>query len=617
MSAHQYATNICQTEVVVNDPSTSDSSAVTAPLPTYLGTLPLANQNGLLEVPSGYELSPVPDEFDYIPAPTISSVQTETLSGLADADPGTTPGTFGSPTVTEVDGQGLNYQTLNWFSFGDPSTTASQDTSYPQYADGTKVFVNAPSSPTVTAGGSPGTSLEQAPVVADTMAGSSFYDNTCANTTQDCLDYAGVPVITGVQATATQTAAASDSGGTAITITGQGLSEVSGPLEFVDAVAPPAGVPPFSIGTQYTYDNSSDTTITTETVQQNPALVDTFACTDSGCSAQSSSDQLLLYPPGDPVITSVQTASGPPLGGTLVTINGENLGCATSVSFGSNTALSITNSAAILDCGSTTQVQVVAPAGTAGASVPISLSTVESDVTGDNPATSPTDFSYDRANPSVPGSVSFGSVNLASSSTQPVTISNPSSATQPLYPGPAATPAHLTGGNAGDFSIVSDGCSGQTLNPGQSCTIDVGFAPSALGARNARLDIPWNNSTGVDPASATADFSVALDGSGNEPTTTVTTPGATTTVTTPGATTTVTTPGTTTTVTVTKKVLCTVTIRWKWVTVKVHGKKKRERRKVTTRSKGCKTGARKAARPNGKHGSEHRTTPGKARRHRS
>ena len=241
----------------------------------------------------------------------------------------------------------------------------------------------------------------------------------------------------------------------------------------------------------------------------------------------------MLYPPGNPVITSVQDASGPPAGGTLVTINGENLGCVTSISFGSSEAVAAGNVAALLDCGSATQVEVVAPPGAAGAAVPITLTTVESDVAPDGtPATSPTDFTYDTANPSVTSGLAFGSVNLASSATQTVTISNPASATQPLYPEPNVnTMASIGGANAGDFSIGTDTCAGATVSPGGSCTIQVQFAPTALGSRSATLDIPWNDSASVS-GSNTPDFSVSLSGTGTEPTNTVTTPGKTITKTT-------------------------------------------------------------------------------------
>jgi hypothetical protein len=103
---------------------------------------------------------------------------------------------------------------------------------------------------------------------------------------------------------------------------------------------------------------------------------------------------LFLYPPGDPKIDSIAPASGPANGGTPVTITGENLGCVTNVSFGSVAAVDAANAAALLDCGSTDTVTVTAPAGSVGA-VPITLSTVESDATGAQPAQA--SFTYTKA----------------------------------------------------------------------------------------------------------------------------------------------------------------------------------------------------------------------------
>ena len=135
-----------------------------------------------------------------------------------------------------------------------------------------------------------------------------------------------------------------------------------------------------------------------------------------------------------------------------------------------------------------------------------------------------------------------------------------------------------------------DTCAGATLNPGGDCTIQVQFAPTALGSRSADARHPVERvASGPSAVAATPDFSVALSGTGAEPTNTVTN--------------TVTTPGTTTTKTVTKTITktCTITVKWRWVTVKVHGKKKREHKKFTTRSKGCKRPTRKAAKPRRKH----------------
>jgi subtilase family serine protease len=600
--ANPAADNICQTQVIVTEPTGPYSSIGAGPLPTYFGVLPETNEDGLLEVPSGYEISPVPDEYDYVPAPTVSAVSTNTVDDRVNAD----PSSYGDATTVEIAGTGLNYQTLNWFSFGDPSEAADQDTTYPLYADGTTVYMSAPESPTVAGGGELGTATEPAPVVADTMGGQSADDTNCAGS--DCVTYAGIPDITSVTSASNTDGIGTspDTGGTAVTIRGDGLTDVIRPLEFAD-VYEDGTEPPFSIGTQYSLDHVSDSEITTETVSQNPAFVDTYVCSDSGCYPDTATqaeaeDELLLYPPGDPVITSVQDASGPAFGGTLVTINGENLSCVTSVSFGSTVAESFTNAQALLDCGSSTQLTVVAPPGELGQSVPITVTTVETDATGANAATSPTDFTYDAANPSVTGSVAFGSVDLGSSSnTATVTISNPASATQPLDPEPDGAPdangnqtpvyASIIGAGKRDFTIATDGCTDVTLTPGESCSIQVEFTPSELGSRDAVLDIPWDNSTSVaatyDDDSLTGDFTTALSGTGSEPT-------VTNTVTTPGTSTTVTT-------TVTKTVACTITVTSKWVTVKVHGKKRREFKKVTTRSKGCPKTAKKAAKPKKKH----------------
>jgi hypothetical protein len=47
----------------------------------------------------------------------------------------------------------------------------------------------------------------------------------------------------------------------------------------------------------------------------------------------------------------------------------------------------------------------------------------------------------------------------------------------------------LAGVNPGDFAVASDGCTGITLTPGQTCNVVVNFAPLQTGARSARLRI--------------------------------------------------------------------------------------------------------------------------------
>lgn len=53
------------------------------------------------------------------------------------------------------------------------------------------------------------------------------------------------------------------------------------------------------------------------------------------------------------------------------------------------------------------------------------------------------------------------------------------------------------GADAASFVISADGCSGATLDPGQSCTFDVAFAPQASGGRLAWLRIPHDG--GLSP----------------------------------------------------------------------------------------------------------------------
>lgn len=134
--------------------------------------------------------------------------------------------------------------------------------------------------------------------------------------------------------------------------------------------------------------------MSTETVGQNPALVDVQVCTVTACSGDSTDDLLYLYPPGNPDVTSVAPGSGPAAGGTKVTIGGDNLGCALEVYFGNVEAESIKPVKALLDCGSTATLHAVSPPGTAGADVPVTVGTIESYFTGSGRGTTTATFTY-------------------------------------------------------------------------------------------------------------------------------------------------------------------------------------------------------------------------------
>jgi len=86
------------------------------------------------------------------------------------------------------------------------------------------------------------------------------------------------------------------------------------------------------------------------------------------------------------------------------------------------------------------------------------------------------------------------------SPTRTVTVSN--TGTDDLH----IALAGLTGTNSADFSTVADHCSGATIVPGKSCTIDLAFNPRTVGDRAASLRI-------VDDA-GTSPQSTPLQGTG-------------------------------------------------------------------------------------------------------
>jgi hypothetical protein len=199
--------------------------------------------------------------------------------------------------------------------------------------------------------------------------------------------YAGVPRVTGALNTATGRNGAADTGGAPMAITGQGFNQAVGPLEFAD-VSPPA------FATQYTYTVRNDSSISTQSVASNPGLDDVEVCSVTACSDNPPADYFYLYPPGNPKVTSVTPASGPASGGTKVAIGGQNLGCVTGVFFGTVAAKKFSNAKAVLDCGSTTLVSAVSPPGKPGTKVKVTITTVESDLTGSGRSSSTAFFSY-------------------------------------------------------------------------------------------------------------------------------------------------------------------------------------------------------------------------------
>ena len=362
------ANDICQVYVRVSNKN--GTSATGKILPPPEGAISFMS-NGAFAVPPGCacEIAPAPTEFDYVPKPKVTSISTS-------GGPASLASETGDSVIT-VRGRGLGLQTIDWGTLGPPDQAASQDTNF-LFLSGTEMQI-APLPQNTT------TDVLALPFGVKTLGGSSAPVTAL---------YAGVPDVTGVvnkvnSKTLDGTSGAVNTGGTPIQIKGDGFSgQVLPPIEFNDSELP------FSVGTQSTFTVNSDTRISTQTVSQNPAFVDVQVCTVTACSAKSTADQLILYPPGDPNVDTVAPTTGPAAGGTKTTIKGENLGCVLQVFFGNAQATRVSNLPTFTDCGSTVQVRATSPAGTAGKSVPVTAVTAESFFTGSGRSTSSAKFTY-------------------------------------------------------------------------------------------------------------------------------------------------------------------------------------------------------------------------------
>jgi hypothetical protein len=374
------ANDICQVHVVVANPNGSSGQSTILPLyesPPFFDDSPMSDQ----------ELAPQPDEYDYLPAPTITSISTSD-------GPASLASELGGSIVT-LKGSGFNLIGLDFVAIGDPNQEFSQ--SQVLSVTGTEIQAFAPPLPEPTVGPA------ALPVTVITAAGMS---------PALFAVYAGIPVVGGVVATsgptAMRTTAAGtpggpDTGGTAISISGAGFSQQTLFVGFVDAL------PGFSYGMQQRFTVANDEAITTATVPQNPGRVDVEVCTVTLCSANTAADRFILFPPGAPHAQSATPASGPATGGTKLVITGANLGCVTGVSFGSTPARSFSNpftptpdGPGALDCGQTTAVKVIAPPLPAGTRLPktvrVTVTTAESVLSRDVTVTTAT-FTYRPVHP--------------------------------------------------------------------------------------------------------------------------------------------------------------------------------------------------------------------------
>ena len=361
------ATNdICQVQVQVSN--RFGTSATGLILPPAEGAIDV-NSLGVLVPPAGCncETMQAPTEYDYVPAPAVTSISTSAgAANLASENGG---------TVVTVHGRGFDPLGIDWADFGNPGIEQSMDTSY-VFLTGTEMQLVGPSQAHTTG-------RYQVPFSIKTPGGQSKPVSAA---------YAGIPKITSVVNTANSrnldgTYGAPDTGGVPVRVSGRGFAgQLIGPVEFngVGTVS--------SNGTQYTFTVHGNTSLTAQTVAQNPALVSLQLCTITGCSSDRPASRLYVYPPGNPRVISVSPDSGPAKGGTKATIRGQNLGCTLQVYFGKARARSFAQIPTLLYCGSTMELNATSPPGKGR--VLVTVDTAESFFTGTGRSTSTARFSY-------------------------------------------------------------------------------------------------------------------------------------------------------------------------------------------------------------------------------
>ena len=171
-------TDVCQVEVQVQ--TSSGSSALAQILPPYEGTTLPTSGGGEIEVPPncGCEIAPALTEYDYSPAPTITSISTS-------SGPAAYADELGGSTLT-LTGTGFDPLTISWVNTG-PASKADSQSFDVLYESGTEIQVGAPA--LVAEGGTPSVGPMNLPVSVVNIAGTS----NVADAT-----YAGVPTVSGV-----------------------------------------------------------------------------------------------------------------------------------------------------------------------------------------------------------------------------------------------------------------------------------------------------------------------------------------------------------------------------------------------------------------------------------
>jgi hypothetical protein len=357
---------ICQVQVVVsngNGPSATDTI-----LPAYSGPIVFQPSGAFVAPPGcGCEITPAPSEYDYAPAPTITSESPGYASEL------------GGTTVA-ITGSGFNLLDFEWVNVGPIGPAGSEDFSLDGIS-ATEIDITFPPDPN-------GLSVEPDPVDLSVQTAGGIA--SAPSSGPGSYAFAGVPVVTGLSK---HLGAQADPG--SLMITGSGFSDAN-LVVFVGQ-----GSLNFLASTTTHFVVNSDDSITVSVPQFFAIPTDTLVCSATGCSAtQPDVDTFLFAYPGRPVVTSASPASGPAHGGTVVSIVGTLDSEVTAVHFGTLPA-TIVNQPFAAPSG---VVTVLAPIGPPGRKVDITITTAGGTLVGQptSATTTAATFTFTTSTPSAP-----------------------------------------------------------------------------------------------------------------------------------------------------------------------------------------------------------------------
>ena len=349
---------MCAVAVAVTTPKGTSSGPPI--LEAYQGPVTFA-ASGAFVPPAGCDCEVVqaPEEYDYAPVPTVSSVSPAFASEQGDSE-------------VAIAGTGFNLLSWFWTNVGPAGENFSED------------FSIAGVTPTeldmILPGQAPTNGPDSVDLTVQTGGGLSALSHVV---------YAGVPVVKRLS-----THVIAQTGGS-LTVTGSGLSDVTS----VEVAG--QGSLNFLSDTTSSITHETATSLTVQVPHFFNIATDVLLCTVTACSsANPTVDGLQFAYAGQPVINSLGPSSGPAHGGETVTINGALDALVTKVDFGA-TPVTILSQPQFSPSG---PIIVIAPAGTAGSKVAVTVTTVGGSLVG-KPTSAPVTFTYVASTPGAPRDV--------------------------------------------------------------------------------------------------------------------------------------------------------------------------------------------------------------------